>query len=66
MTAGIHANTLRPAHGQPQPGLPCLLRLGHTEVGQAPVLLPLPHASSLWLDADDADAALALAEDWAL
>ncbi len=66
MTAGIHADTLRPAHCQPQPGLPCLFRLGHTEEGQAPVLLPLPHTSSLWLDADDTDAALALAEDWAL
>ena len=66
MTARIHADTLRPSHCQPQPGLPCLLRLGHTEEGQAPVLLPLPHTSSLWLDADDTNAALALAEDWAL
>lgn len=72
----ITATTLLPTHCQAQPALPQLLRLGKTQEGGAPVLMPQPYASSVRLvphkstgDAASQQAAqqaLQTAEQWAL
>ena len=73
MSFAFNADTLRPSHCTPQPSLPALLRIGHTAEFDAPVLMPLPHATSLWIAPQDQGAngpALTLtreiAEHWAL
>lgn len=66
MAIHIHEDTLRPARCRRQPGLPTLLRVGHTEEGHAPVLFPAPYDNPLWLEGKAAGDAMAIAEDWAL
>ena len=73
MSFAFNADTLRPSHCTPQPSLPALLRIGHTAEFDAPVLMPLPHDTSLWIapqDQGENGPALTLtreiAEHWAL